>query len=213
MRRLVLVPLAISAAALGLGLGGSAAESISISAYPTVLKWGGTTTVTGGVGSGQSGIDVYLESRACDKTAWEIVAGPHTEEAGRFAVDIGAGINRLIRARVEGATSNVLAIRQRPSVTLQQRPPGRFWVHVNATRPFWQKRVVLQRYVPSSRNWRDIRSVRLTDSGSSPGSPFTWAETEKFREQIAKGTLIRATLPLSQAKPCYVAGYSNMLRR
>jgi hypothetical protein len=28
---------------------------------------------------------------------------------------------------------------------------------------------------------------------------------------VVKGTLLRATLPLSQAKPCYLGGYSNLL--
>ncbi len=201
------------AAALGLGFGDSESETISIGARPTVLRWGQTTTISGGIGSGQSGVDVYLESQACAEGKWELVAGPHTDDAGRFAVDIGAGINRLVRARAEGATSNVLAVRQRPSLTLQHRPPGSFRVHVNALRPFWRKRVALQRYDPSIRNWRDVRSALLSTTGSNPGSPFVWSQTEKFRQQVAKGTLLRATLPLTQAKPCYLAGYSNLLRR
>jgi len=117
-----------------------------------------------------------------------------------------------VRARAEEATSNVVKIQQRPSVTLQQRPRGTFWVNVNAGRSFWQKRVVLQRYVPSARTWQSVRTAVLADSGSRPGSAFIWSATEKFRQRLAKGTLVRATLPLPQAKPCYAAGYSNMLR-
>jgi hypothetical protein len=207
------VPLAGLAAAIGLGFGGSVAETISIGARPTVLRWGQTTMISGGVGSGQAGVDIYLESQACSEGKWEIVAGPHTDDAGRFAVEIGGGVNRLVRARAEGATSNVLTIGQRPSVTLQQRPPGSFRVHVNAMRPLWRKRVVLQRYDPSIRNWRNLRSAVLAESGAAPGSPFVWARTGRFRQQVSKGTLLRATLPLGQAKPCYFAGYSNLLRR
>jgi hypothetical protein len=207
------LPAAGVAAALGLGLGGVASETISIGARPTVLRWGQTTMISGGIGSGQSGVDVYLESQACAEGKWELVAGPHTDDAGRFAIEIGGGVNRLVRARVEGATSNVLTIGQRPSVTLQQRPPGSFRVHVNAMRPLWRKRVVLQRYDASIRNWRNLRTAVLAESGSNPGSPFVWARTGTFRQQVAKGTLLRATLPLAQAKPCYFAGYSNLLRR
>ncbi len=167
-------------------------------------------TITGGVGSGQSHVDIYLESRTCDKTACEIVAGPHTDDAGRFTVEIGGGINRFVRARAEGATSNVILIGQRPSLTLQQRPAGTFWFHVTALRSFWRKRAVLQRYDASLRNWRDVRSALLVKTGSSPGSPFVWSQTEKFRQQLPKRTLVRATLPLAQAKPCYLAGYSNL---
>jgi hypothetical protein len=85
-------------------------------------------------------------------------------------------------------------------------------VLVNAGRSFWKKRVTLQRYEPLARSWRNVRSAVLTDSGSNAGSPFIWSRTEKFQQRLAKRTLVRATLPLSQAKPCYAAGYSNLLR-
>ncbi|HEU0302981.1 MAG TPA: hypothetical protein VFR32_00220 [Gaiellaceae bacterium] len=212
MRRLVVPALALGAA-VGVGFGYSATETIEITARPTVLRWTQSMIVAGGVGSGRAGVDVYLESRACDEQKWELVAGPHTDDAGRFAVELGASVNLLLRARADGATSNLLAIKQRPSVTLQQRPKGTFWVHVNATRPLYRRTVVLQRFDPSRRTWRAVRSARLTQTGSNPGSPFVWSRTEKFRATIPRQTLLRATLPLQQARPCYVGGYSNLLRR
>jgi hypothetical protein len=33
-----------------------------------------------------------------------------------------------------------------------------------------------------------------------------------FRASIPRRTLIRAVFPRSQARPCYLAGYSNLLR-
>ena len=33
-----------------------------------------------------------------------------------------------------------------------------------------------------------------------------------LRFEVPKGTSIRAVLPLAQAKPCYLAGYSNIVR-
>lgn len=204
---------AVVAAALGLGLGGSAGETIFVSsARPAILRWAEAVTITGGVGSGQAQIDVYIDGQTCGDGRWEVISGAHTGPGGGFTAELGAGINLLVRARAEGATSNVVKIQQRPSVTLQQRPRGTFRVLVNAGRSFWKKRVTLQRYVPSARNWSNVRSAALVDSGSRPGSPFIWSQTEKFRQQVAKGTLIRATLPLSQARPCYAAGYSNLLR-
>jgi hypothetical protein len=212
MRRGVLAGAAV-AAALGLGLGGSAKETIFVSsARPAILRWAEAATITGGVGSGQAQIDVYIDGQTCGDGRWEVISGAHTGPGGGFTAELGAGINLLVRARAEGATSNVVKVQQRPSVTLQQRPRGTFWVNVNAGRSFWKKRVVLQRYIPSSRTWRNVRGAVLADSGSRPGSAFTWSQTEKFRQPLARGTLVRATLPLTQAKPCYAAGYSNLLR-
>jgi hypothetical protein len=211
VRRLVL--LVLLGAAVAVGFGESVSETIEIAARPTVLRWGQTMIVAGGVGSGRAGVDVYLETKACDEQTWELVAGPHTDDAGRFTVELGGSVNRLMRARADGATSNLLAIKQRPSVTLNYRRPGTFWVHVNAMRPLWRKKVVLQRYEPGARTWRTLRSATLSETGSNPGSPYVWSRTDKFRQQVPKGTLLRASLPLTQAKPCYVGGYSNLLRR
>jgi hypothetical protein len=203
----------VAAAALGLAMGGSAAETISVtSARPAIVRWAQPVTITGGVGSGQTGVDIYIDAQSCGDGQWEVISGAHTGPGGGFTAEFGAGVNLLVRARAEEATSNVVKIQQRPSVTLQQRPRGTFWVNVNAGRSFWQKRVVLQRYVPSARTWQSVRTAVLADSGSRPGSAFIWSATEKFRQRLAKGTLVRATLPLPQAKPCYAAGYSNMLR-
>jgi hypothetical protein len=207
------LPVAGVAAALGVGLGGSATETIFVSSIrPAIVRWAERTTVTGGVGSGQPAVDVYIDAQTCGDGRWEVISGAHTGPGGGFTAELGAGINLLVRARAEGATSNVVKVQQRPSVTLQQRPRRTFQVLVNAGRSFWKKRVTLQRYVPSAQTWRNVRSAALVDSGSRPGSPFIWSQTEKFRQQLAKGTLIRATLPLSQARPCYAAGYSNLLR-
>jgi hypothetical protein len=208
-----LLPVAAVGAALGLSLGGSASETIFVSAVrPAIVRWAEAATMTGGVGSGQANVDVYIDAQTCGDGRWDVISGAHTGPGGGFTAEFGAGINLLVRARAEGATSNVVKIQQRPSVTLQQRPRATFWVNVNAGRSFWKKRVLLQRYVPSARTWRNVRSAVLADSGSRPGSAFVWSETEKFRQQLPKRTLVRATLPLAQAKPCYVAGYSNMVR-
>jgi hypothetical protein len=40
----------------------------------------------------------------------------------------------------------------------------------------------------------------------------TPAKTLPFRPRVPKGTLIRAVLPLSQARPCYLAGYGPLMR-
>jgi hypothetical protein len=212
MRRGILLVAGVATAS-GLALGGSASETIVVnSVRPAVVRWAEAATITGGVGSGQANVDVYIDGQTCGDGRWDVISGAHTGPGGGFTAELGAGINLLVRARAEGATSNVVRVQQRPSVTLQQRPRGTFWVNVNAGRSFWKKHVLLQRYVPFARTWRNLRSAALSDSGSRPGSAFVWSATEKFRQQLPKGTLVRATLPLAQAKPCYAAGYSNMLR-
>jgi hypothetical protein len=212
MRRpLALGAVVLAAGSAGMGLGGSTSEAISIAVRPTVLRWAQATTLTGSVSSGKPAVDVYIEARTCGEGPWDDISGAHTVEGGGFSAEFGAGIMLLVRASAEGATSNVVRVQQRPSVTLQERPRGTFFVLVNAARSFWRKQIVFQRFDTQRRNWVDLKTVRLTKTGSNPGSPFQWSKTGHFKQKAPKGTTFRATLPLSQARPCYVAGYSNIL--
>ena len=45
--------------------------------------------------------------------------------------------------------------------------------------------------------------------------PFVLPDTgtiDDFRLPVPKGTTVRAHVPASQAKPCYLAGYSKLIR-
>jgi hypothetical protein len=212
-RLLPIVLLAAVVAAAGVAAGGSASENIAITVRPAVLRWAEAARLTGVASSGREALDVYIEGRTCGEGKWEDVSGAHTVAGGSFAAEFGAGINLDVRARIEDAFSNVVTVRQRPSVILQQRPRGSFFVSLNAGRSFWRKHVQVQRFDPGSRTWRAVRTAALSETGSRPGSPFIWTQTGHFQLKLAKGTLLRATLPLTAARPCYLAGYSNLLRR
>ena len=208
-----LLPVAIVGAALGLGLGGSAAETISMTARPTIVKGNEPVTATGGVGSGRVDQLVTLQSRPCDQTTWRDIAETSTHEGGAFTIDFRPGISGLYRATSAGAESVPVKLQTRPSVSLIQRPPGKFAVNVNAQRPFWGRKVALQRFDPKKRAWIEVRKILLTEQGAPPGVPWVWTGSDKVRVDVPKGTTLRAVLPLSATRPCYLAGYSNMLRR
>ena len=69
--------------------------------------------------------------------------------------------------------------------------------------PFWRRFVLLQRLERGRGVWITIRRLVLTEH---PG------ETSPFRPGVPRGTRIRAVFPLSQAKPCYLAGVSQERR-
>lgn len=212
MRRRLL-PVAIVGAALGLGLGGSAAETISMTARPTIARANERVTATGGVGSGRADQLVTIQSRPCDQTTWRDIAETTTRDGGAFTIDFSPGISGLYRATSAGAESDPMKLQTRPSVSLIQRPPGKFSVNVNAQRPFWGRKVALQRFDTKKRVWIEIRKILLTEQGAPPGVPWVWTGSDKVRVDVPKGTTLRAVLPLSATRPCYLAGYSNLLRR
>jgi hypothetical protein len=85
-----------------------------------------------------------------------------------------------------------------------------FEVEVRSLHQFWKRHVVVQRYERRLGRWRDVKKVVLARTGASPGSQFVWTSAE-FRVQVPRRTAIRVVFPLSQARPCYIAGFSNQL--
>jgi hypothetical protein len=211
--RRALVPIAGVAAAFGLGLGGSAAETISISARPTIAGAGDRVAVSGTVSSGKADVDVTLEAKYCDEPNWREISASHTDPGGAWYLEYVPLITQVIRAKGAGATSSEVKVQTRPTVSLGQRPPGMFFVFVNSQRSFWRKRVSIQRFDRQKRVWREVRKVQLTETGAPPGVGWVFTGSEKVPIKVAKGTTLRAVLPLSQTRPCYLAGYSNLLRR
>jgi hypothetical protein len=208
-----LLPVVMAGAAISLGLGGMAADTISIGARPTVAGAGDRVVVTGAISSGRADVDVTLEGRYCDEPTWRELSATHTDPGGAWYLEYVPLITQVIRAKGGGATSAEIKVQTRPTVSLGQRPPGMFFVNVNSQRSFWRKSVSIQRFDRQKRVWREVRKVQLTETGAPPGVGWVWTGSEKVRVKVPKGTTLRAVLPLSQTRPCYLAGYSNLLRR
>jgi hypothetical protein len=58
-----------------------------------------------------------------------------------------------------------------------------------------------------------LRTVVLNNGNPiGGGSPYFQSKSDEFGLKPPAGTKLRAVLPLSQAKPCYAAGYSEVLQ-
>ena len=51
----------------------------------------------------------------------------------------------------------------------------------------------------------------LTETGAPPGVTYVFSSA-RFRAVPPAGSLVRAYVPLAQARPCYIEGRSNLLR-
>jgi hypothetical protein len=211
MRPLAVCTLVL-AAALGLAFGGSVNETIYANATPRIVRYGQEVTMSGGVGSGRGDQLVTVQSYPCDQTSWRDVTETTTNTGGSWSVDFNPGISGLYRAVSGDAASEPVKLQQRPFVYLTPRPPGRFRVGVQAQRPFWHRKMQVERFDAKSRTWRLVRTVLLTFTDAGQGSSVIFSGSDPFRLSVPKGTTLRATLPLKQARPCYLAGYSQLLR-
>ena len=186
-----------------------ASDRVTLFARPTVAGWTTPVTLFGSVDSGRGGETVSVQAKDCGSQFFKSEAEIETRDGGGWSIQFSSGINTVVRAVWNGSASAQVAIRQRQFVFLdRQRSGSGFRVGVSGKRSFWHKKVVIQRR--QSRGWTTVKTVVLTDSRTASGS-LSWTEA-KFGLDVPKGTFVRAVLPLSQARPCYLAGVSRTVR-
>lgn len=188
-----------------------ASQQVTLAARPSVVRWGTPVRLFGSVASGRSDEVVTIEIKECGvpSTVFREITGTHTGDGGAWSLEAGLRTTTTLRARSGGDTSAEVTVRQRPYVQLSHRSGRRFDVFVRALSSFWRRPVLIQRFDRRTGKWLKVRSVVLTESA---GTGITAVSSASFRASIPRRTLIRAVFPRSQARPCYLAGYSNLLR-
>ena len=134
-----------------------------------------------------------------------------THEGGGWSIETGVLANGVFRALSGGDVSNEVQVQKRVDVRLAPAPPRRFEVTSSSDDQFWRRQVLIQRFHRGQRKWLLVKKLRLENTDAAAGSVFVWSTTDEFAVDVPKGTTIRAVLPLAQAKPCHIGGYSNLL--
>jgi hypothetical protein len=188
-----------------------ASQQVTLAARPSVVRWGTPITLFGSIASSRADEVVAIEMKECGVpgTAFREAAAAHTHGGGAWSTEWGLRTTTTFRAKWGGNTSAEITVRQRPYVQVSHRFGRRFDVFVRALSSFWRRQVLIQRFDRRTGTWVKVKSVVLTES---TGSGITAVSSASFRASIPRRTLIRAVFPRSQARPCYLAGYSNLLR-
>lgn len=186
------------------------AESVTMASRQSAVVENQRATLFGTVDSGKAEEIVTIEAKNCGLRSFTEVASARTEAGGSWSLEHWPGVNTTLRAKWKGAVSAPISLGQRAWVNLIRRPTrGRFFVAVGGKAPVWRKRVLIQGR--RSGAWKTLRSVVLTEQNSTPG--FSSVSTSAtFKMSLPRGTLVRAVLPISQARPCYLAGVSDPVR-
>jgi hypothetical protein len=195
------------------GAGDAVVDNVTLLVDDTTLEPRQYVQLRGVIDPGRRGELVEIEVKDCGQPSFRGVAGTTTEQGGEWAYVIRPDISTTIRATWKGQRSNEIGVQQRASVYLFPRSGGRFEVGVVGKVPFWRKRVTLQRR--SGGAWKTVRQILLTEQRAEvPGTVFTGrvVTSARFRARFPRGTPLRAILPISQARPCYLAGVSDTER-
>jgi hypothetical protein len=184
--------------------------AVTLVVQPTIVRrTDDRMTISGSVSSDEAGKKVTIQFKACGlqpiqfRDAFETT----TTAGGGFSLaelrPFNLGVSGVYRAVSGGDVSAEIRVQQRAAVSLRPLPGGRFRASVGGKLSFWRRFVLLQRFERRRGVWITMRRLVLSESV---------AQTPPFRPVVPNGTTIRAAFPLSQARPCYLAGYSPLVR-
>jgi plastocyanin len=195
-----------------------AAATLTLSSSPRAMTYGGTTTLSGTLSTGQVGEKVDVLAQPCGENASKVVATVTTAAGGAFTYKAVPTLTTTYQVRYKppsGApvTSAGGAVSIRPVVTLKRTARFRFKASVVSAQSFVGKAVVIQRYKPLSRRWLRVKTVFL-GTRTAASTPLTGSTMSSvaFKLRLRSGLKLRAILPSGQAGPCYVAAKSATIR-
>jgi len=185
-------------------------EGVSLAALTSIVRFGGSTTLSGAVSNAQAGENVTVEAQECGKPTAVRIGSATTAATGAWSMAVKPTVNTIYQVRWKTTASSKLEVKVAPRVALVRLRTGRFSARVTATQSFVGKYVVLQRYSAARRRWLTIKRVVLR----AAGAPVAGAITSRaaLTSRVQRRTRLRLVLPQSQAGTCYAAGQSATVR-
>jgi len=199
-----LLRFAAAIAVLGVaGVAGAAKPAaVTISLSKPAVVYGNTVKLSGKVGSHNANEQVIVLGKAYGQPAFTPVQNAVTTTGGAWTYQASPQIQTAYEAKWGTATSSTVTVKVRPKIMLalvsRTARKGTFSVQVEGARSFEGKRVLIQRLTSSGPS-----TVKRVVLDSSSSATFT-LRLPKTRSRV------RLLMPVSQAAPGYLAGYSNV---
>jgi plastocyanin len=183
---------------------------VSIKAAPAVIKYAGTTTLSGVVSNLAAGETVNIDAKQCGATVFTRFASVKSTANGAWAAPAKPVLNTVFRASWKNTNSAELTQSVAPRLTLKRVRARTYKASLAAAQALTGKYVVLQRYAKSKRAWKTVKRVALRTA--KPGITPTVVSSTTIRLRVARGTRLRLLLTADQAGPCYAATRSAAIR-
>lgn len=203
-----LIWLAILAAFCAAAPVAAAPTALTLKASPTVVVYGGSTTLSGVLSTQKSGQHVDISVQDCGQGAFKKVTTVTTTTGGAFTYAAKPAMNTNYQAKQKGTTSPTAAVQVTPTVTLKKLAKNKFSVSVTAGQTFVGKFVVFQRL--RNQKWVSLKHVTLATL--TPGTKPTDVSSATFTIRLPVKLRIRAVLPAAQAATCYLPAKSKVVR-
>ena len=186
----------------------AAPPSLTLKAAPTVVTYGGTSTLSGVLSTQKTGQAVDIQAQECGQTAFKKVASATTTTGGAFSYAAKPTMNTNYQAKLKGATSPAVSVKVAPGLSLKKLALGKFSVSVTAAQSFVGKYVVFQRLRRTK--WVTLKKVTLATV--KPTTAPTQVTTSTFKVKLPAKLRVRSVLPATQAATCYLPSKSKVIR-
>src|SRR5919198_497033 len=186
---------------------------LSLGAAPQLVVYGGQSTLSGRLGTGQANQKVDIFGQDCGASSLTKLTTVTTTADGSYTFAVQPRKNTTYESRFRSLKSTQVLVKVRPKVTLRKLAPRRFRVTVLAAESFAGKFVLFQRYSSAQRRWVRVRAVALAAGGTltTPINPTTVSKAV-FRSRIKARLRVRAFLTQTQAGTCAAASASATIR-
>jgi dipeptidyl aminopeptidase/acylaminoacyl peptidase len=193
------------------------APTVTLAAARRVVSFPGVVTLSGRT-SWDQGHSVDVRGKTCRRRSAPVLH-VETQEGGTFrsrtpldqsTTFVASWNSQQGNPYAQGGTvaSRTVKIKVRPRVLLTRSGSSRYSVGVLASMSLAGRRVVLEQ---KHGRWLKSAQATLRRRGAGP-IPNSILSAATFQVQAPAGTPLRASLPASQAAPCYAASRSKVLR-
>ena len=186
----------------------AAPPTLTLKAAPTVVAYGGSTTLTGVLSTKKAGQAIDIQGQDCGQNAFKKVATATTTTGGAFSWAVKPTLNTNYQAKNKGATSPMVAVKVTPLLSLQKLSLGKFKVSVTAAQSFVGKYVVFQRL--RNTKWVTLKKVTLATVATTTAP--TQVTSSTFKIKLPAKLRVRSILPATQAATCYLPVKSKVIR-
>src|SRR2546421_4450773 len=186
----------------------AAPPTVTLKAAPTVVAYGGSTTLTGVLSTKKAGQAIDIQGQDCGQNAFKKVATATTTTGGAFSSAVKPTLNTNYQAKNKGATSPMVAVKVTPLLSLQKLTLGKFKVSVTAAQSFVGKYVVFQRL--RNTKWVTLKKVTLATVATTTAP--TQVTSSTFKIKLPAKLRVRSILPATQAATCYLPVKSKVIR-
>jgi plastocyanin len=182
-------------------------DSLTLSAKPLILIFGGKVAGTGTVSTAKTGENVDVLAQPCGAPSAQKLTTVQTTTGGAYSFAASPLRNTVYTTKLRNATSTASTVRVRPLMKLTRVAAHRYSLRVSADESFAGKYVSFQRYNGTTKRWVAVKIFQL--KASKAGVAPTVVSTVSFRSTIKARLRIRVTMAQAQVGTCYAAGLSN----